>query len=230
MKKALKPRSLKRARRRKRNNTCHGSARIHSDQRKRFVLSGMIGENPWRKVCLFCGRRFVRREADRWSWQSRESNISSRRITWVFWRLIASPEIWGGSPKPAVPGVDGANGNRRSMVLLAKPETFMNLSGISVQGLCRTTKRAGIRSDRDSGRAGFSAGHAADARGAARRGTTGSSRSSVRWGRRISCESGLALRPSVRWETAQDYLALCRCGRRNSRVLDTVHRRMPQVR
>ena len=40
-----------------------------------------------------------------------------------------------GSKKPAVPGADGANGDRREQVLLAKPETFMNLSGLSVREL-----------------------------------------------------------------------------------------------
>ena len=48
----LRLRSRRRPRRRKRNNAGHGSTRIHTDRRKRFVPSVRIRENPWRMVWL----------------------------------------------------------------------------------------------------------------------------------------------------------------------------------
>ena len=57
-------------------------------------------------------------------------------------------------------------------VLLAKPETYMNLSGLSVGELIRKHEsEAGVGPDRDSGRIGFSAGHAADSHAAKFSGT-----------------------------------------------------------
>ena len=43
----------------------------------------------------------------------------------------------GGGIQSAIEGFDGFGANRRQKVLLAKPETYMNLSGLSVAALAR---------------------------------------------------------------------------------------------
>ena len=82
-------------------------------------------------------------------------------------------------------------------VLLAKPETFMNLSGLSVRELvAKYEMQPGDGPDRDLRRTGFAAGHDSHpAARAVRRATTGWSRSSGRWVRRSSCGSGWESRP-----------------------------------
>jgi PTH1 family peptidyl-tRNA hydrolase len=79
-------------------------------------------------------------------------------------------------------------------VLLAKPETFMNLSGVSVRELVEEYEAKPesdlivIQDELDFrwARCGF-------IRGGVRRGTTASSRLSGRWAHRIFCASGLGL-------------------------------------
>ena len=102
-------------------------------RRKEVSLGGSKHADGWQSV---------RAQGPFWWWGSAipASSICGRRITRGSWQLTASPNrraLWcrtgaaGRLPQPA---------DRGARSRLAKPETFMNLSGLSVAALVRSSK------------------------------------------------------------------------------------------